>query len=92
MHFSFLESQTELRGDHSDLGAAVHGKGSGAGVVLQPTAEGEEDLLPGRHLTYKIAQLQFQTGERLLLFLQDMMLFFPSTFISSLLHKIQYLD
>lgn len=61
MCLTFSESQTELRGDHSDLGAAVDGKGSGAGVVLQPATEGEEDLLPSRRLAYKIA-LQCQTG------------------------------
>lgn len=58
----FSESQTELRGDHTDLGAAVDGKGSGAGVVLQPATEGEEDLLSSCHLAYKTAQLQCQTG------------------------------
>lgn len=58
------EPQAQLRGDLVDSRAALHGKGSGSGLVLQPAPEGEADQLP-HAIPHQITHLQLQTGEGL---------------------------
>lgn len=59
-----VEPQAQLRGDLLDSRAALHGKRSGSGLVLQPAPEGKTDQLPDA-IPHQIAHLQFQTGEML---------------------------
>lgn len=58
------EPQAQFRGDILDSRAALHGKGGGSGLVLQPAPEGKTDQLPDA-VPHQITYLQFQTGERL---------------------------
>lgn len=58
------EPQAQFRGDILDSRAALHGKGGGSGLVLQPAPEGKTDQLPDA-IPHQITYLQFQTGERL---------------------------
>lgn len=58
------EPQAQFRRDILDSRAALHGKGGGSGLVLQPAPEGKTDQLPDA-IPHQITYLQFQTGERL---------------------------
>lgn len=62
--YFLAEPQAQLRGDLLDSRAALHGKRSGSGLVLQPAPEGKTDQLPDA-IPHQIAHLQFQTGEML---------------------------
>lgn len=58
------EPQAQFRGDLLNSRAALHGKGGGSGLVLQPAPEGKTDQLPDA-VPHQITHLQLQTGERL---------------------------